>query len=63
MFIKLLVYFYIMIQLPINYILMGLIIYYMFKAQINYMWFLKDFKVSETLCITIFYSICTPNFP
>jgi hypothetical protein len=63
MFIKLLVYFYIMIQLPINYILMGLITYYIFEAQINYMWSLKEFKVSETLHITIFYTICSPNFP
>jgi len=43
MFIKLLVYFYIMIQLPINYILMGLIIYYTFEAQTNYMWSLEKF--------------------
>ncbi len=35
-FIKLLVYFYTMIQLPINCILMGLIIYFMFEYQINY---------------------------
>jgi hypothetical protein len=38
MFIKLLVYFYAMIQLLINRILMVLITYFMFEAQINYMW-------------------------
>jgi hypothetical protein len=37
MFIKLLVYFYTMIQLSINCILMGLITYFVFEAQINYM--------------------------
>jgi hypothetical protein len=60
MFIKLLVYFYTMIQLSINCILMGLITYFVFEAQINYMWSLKKFKVSEILHVTTFY---TPNFP
>jgi hypothetical protein len=63
MFIKLLIYFYIMIQLPINCILMVLITYYMFEAQINYMWSLKDLKVGETLYVIIFYTICSLNFP
>jgi hypothetical protein len=42
---------------------MGLITYFMFEAQINYMWSFKIFKVSEILCITIFYIACSPNFP
>jgi hypothetical protein len=63
MFIKLLVYFYTMIQLPINCILMDLITYFMSGVQINYMWSLKKFKVSEILCVTIFYIICSSNFP
>jgi hypothetical protein len=25
------------------------------KAQINYMWSLKEFKISEILCVNIFY--------
>ncbi len=54
MFIKSLVYFYIMIQLQINCILMGLTIYFMFKFQINYMQSLKNFKVSEILHVTTF---------
>jgi hypothetical protein len=62
MFIKLLVYFYIMIQLPINCILMGLITYYVWSSN-DYMWSLKKLKVSETLRVTIFYIICSPNFP
>jgi len=63
MFIKLLVYFYTMIQLPINYILMGLIAYFMFEVQINYIWFLKNLKVSEILHGTTFYMLCSPCFP
>jgi hypothetical protein len=62
-FIKLLVYFYTMIQLPINRILMGLITYFIFEAQIKYMWFLINFKVSEILRVIIFYTICSPSFP
>jgi len=63
MFIKLLVYFYTMIQLPINCKLMGLITYFMFEVQINYMWSLENFKLGEILHVTIFYTICSPNFP
>jgi len=62
MFMKLLLYFYTMIQLPINCILMGLKIYYIFEVQINYMWSLKNFKMSEILHVIIFYIICSPNF-
>jgi hypothetical protein len=54
MFIKLLVYFYTMIQLLISCTLMGLITYFMFEAQINYMWFLKKIKVNEILRVIIF---------
>jgi hypothetical protein len=54
MFIILLVYFYTIIQLPINCILMGLITYFMFETQINYMWSLKKFKMNEILHATIF---------
>jgi hypothetical protein len=63
MFIKLLVYFYTMIKLPINCILMGLAIYFLFEFQINYMLFLKEFKVNEILCVITFYIICSPSFP
>jgi hypothetical protein len=54
MFIKLLVYFYIMSQLQVNCILMGLTIYFMFEFQINYMQSLKRFEVSEILRVTTF---------
>ncbi len=60
MFIKLLVYFYTMIHLPINCILMVLRTYFMFEARNNYMWILKKFKMSEILHV---YTICSPNFP
>jgi membrane-bound metal-dependent hydrolase YbcI (DUF457 family) len=63
MFIKFSVYFYTIIQLPINCILMGLITYFMFEAQINYMWSVKKFKMSEILYVIIFYTIRNPNFP
>jgi hypothetical protein len=63
MFIKLLVYFYTMIQLPINYILIGLITYYMFESQINYLWSLKKLNVNEILHVIVFYTTCHPNFP
>jgi hypothetical protein len=63
MFIKLLVHFYTMTQRPINFILMALITYSMFETQINYMWFLEIFKVSETLHVITFYTICSPSFP
>jgi hypothetical protein len=33
-----------------------------FKAQINHMWFKKEFKVSEILCVTTFDIIYTSNF-
>jgi hypothetical protein len=48
--------------LPINCILMGLITYFMFETQINYMWSVKKFKVSEILHVTTFYIIYSPNF-
>jgi hypothetical protein len=54
MFVKLLVYVYTMIQLPINCILMGLITYFMFKSQINYMWSLNNLKMGEILCVIVF---------
>jgi hypothetical protein len=63
MFAKLLVYFYTMIELPINCILMGLITYFMFEVQINYMWSLKKFKVTEILCVTTFILYVIPIFP
>jgi hypothetical protein len=63
MFIKLLVYFYTMIQLPTNCILMRLITYLMFEAQIYFMWSLKKFKTNEILHVATFYIICNPSFP
>jgi hypothetical protein len=58
MFIKLLVYFYTVIQLPINCLLMGLITYSMFEAQINYMWSLKNSKWAKSyLLLLILYVI------
>jgi hypothetical protein len=62
MFIKLLVYFYTMIQLPINCILMALITIFlkMFEARINYMWILKKFKVSESYMFILY---VVPIFP
>jgi hypothetical protein len=33
-----------------------------FKAQINLMWILEEFKVSEILCVAIFNTICTSSF-
>jgi hypothetical protein len=62
MFIKLLVYFYRMIQLPINCILMGLITHFMFEVQINHMWSQKNFKMNKILRVTTFYTICSPKF-
>jgi hypothetical protein len=50
-------------QLPINHILMGLIIYFMFEVQINYMWFLDIFKVNETLHVVEFYLYVVFIFP
>jgi len=54
MLIKLLVYFYTMIQLPINCISMGLITYFMFEVQINYMWFLKKLKWVKSFMLLLF---------
>jgi hypothetical protein len=48
---KLLVYTYIKTQLWINFIFMVYIIGLIFKAQINLMQFLKEFKLSEILCV------------
>ncbi len=56
MFIKLLVYFYTIIQLPINCILMGLITYFMFETQIKYMWSLKIFKMNEIIHDTTYHA-------
>jgi hypothetical protein len=42
---------------------MGLIIYFMFETQINYMWSLKKFKMNEILHATNFCIICSPSFP
>jgi hypothetical protein len=42
---------------------MDLITYFMFEAQINYMWILKKFKVNEILHVISFYTICSPSFP
>jgi hypothetical protein len=33
-----------------------------FEAQINYMWSLKLFKVSEILCVATFDTICSSKF-
>jgi hypothetical protein len=62
MFIKLLMFFYTMIQLLINCLLMGLITYFMFENQISYVWSLENFKASEILHVTSFYIICSPSF-
>jgi hypothetical protein len=53
-FTKLLVYIYIKTWLWINFILMVYIVGLIFKAQINLMWFLEEFKVNEILCATTF---------
>jgi hypothetical protein len=55
MFTKLLMYFYTMIQLLINCLLMGLITYFMFENQINYMWSLENFKMNAILYVTTLY--------
>jgi len=62
MFIKLLVDFYRMIQLPINCILIGLKTHFMFEVQINYMWFQKKFKMNKILRVMTFYTISSPKF-
>jgi hypothetical protein len=51
-----------MIQLSINYILMGFITYSMFEAQITHMYLLKTFKMSEILLVIICYTICNLSF-
>jgi hypothetical protein len=51
MFIKLLVFFDIMMQLPINCILMG---YFMFESQINYMWLKKNSKWVKFYILLLF---------
>ncbi len=33
-----------------------------FKAQMNHMSFLKEFRLTKILCVTIFDIICTSNF-
>jgi hypothetical protein len=42
---------------------MGLIIYFMFEAQITYIWPLEKFKMSENLHVITFYIVCCPSFP
>jgi len=42
---------------------MGLITYFMFEVQINYMWFQKKTQVSEIFHVTTFYITCNPSFP
>jgi hypothetical protein len=48
-----------MIKLPV---LMGLITYFTFKLQINYMRSVEIFEVSEILHVVTFYIICHPIF-
>jgi hypothetical protein len=59
---KYLVYTYINTQLWIKFIFMVYIIGLIFEAQINLMWFLEEFKVSEILSVATFNTICTFNF-
>jgi hypothetical protein len=40
----------------------GLYNWFIFKVRINSMQFLKEFKVSEILCVSIFDTICISNF-
>jgi hypothetical protein len=51
-----------MTKLWINFMVMVYIIGLVFKAQINLMQFLKEFKVSEILCVITFNTICTFSF-
>jgi hypothetical protein len=60
--IKLLVYNYIKTSIWINCIFMVYIIFLIVKAQINYIWYLKEFKMSEILCVNTFDIIFTSNF-
>jgi len=41
---------------------MGFITYFRFEAQINFLWSLEYFKVSESF-VYYFYIICSLNFP
>jgi hypothetical protein len=64
MYIKLLVLFYTMTQLPINCILMGFNNLFYVWSQINYIWSLENyFKMTEILGVITFYTICSSNFP
>ncbi len=56
-------FFYTMIQLPINCILMGFITYFMFEYQINYMWFLIFFESewNRTTFKKSYYSFFLPS--
>jgi hypothetical protein len=54
-FTKWLVYFFTMIQLLTNCILMGLITYFRFEAQINFLWSPNNSKVSEIFCLLLLY--------
>jgi hypothetical protein len=55
-------YIYIKKQLWINSIFMVYTIDFIFKAQFNFMWFIKKIKMSEILHVTTFDTICTSNF-
>jgi len=63
MFIKLLVFFYTVIQLPVNCILMGFITYFIFEYQINYMWSLKISKWVKSYVLLLFILHVVPIFP
>jgi hypothetical protein len=63
MLIKLLVYFYTMIQLPTNCILMHLITYFMFEAQVYFMWSLKKFKAIKSYMLLVFILYVVLVFP
>ncbi len=52
---------YIKTNIWINFIFMVYITCLVVKAQINYMWFLKEFKMSEILCVSTF-DIITVQF-
>jgi hypothetical protein len=61
-FMKLLMYIYVKTRLGINFIFIEYIIDFILKTQINLMWFLKEFKVSEISYVTTFDTTCTPSF-
>jgi hypothetical protein len=46
----------------INCIFMVYIICFIIMAKINYMWYLKEFKMSGILCVNTFNIMCTSNF-